>query len=110
MLLHGTPDRLRRNGLAAGDGHTQRVLHRVLAVPGRQLQDLQILADALAWPVVAAQTIVGDAKVAGRKHVLPILVVLERARLADQRIDHVTVIDCVLDHLTDVDARVEHVD
>jgi hypothetical protein len=116
MLLDGKLDRLRRNGLAAGDGHTQRVLYRLLAIPGRQLQNLQIFTDALAWAVVAAQPIVGEAKMAGRKHLLPILVVLERARLADQRIDHVTVIDCVLavadqaGHPLDFGARIEDLD
>jgi hypothetical protein len=116
MLLDGKSNRLRRDGLAAGDGQTQRVLHRILAVPGRQLQNLQVFADALAWAVIAAQPIVGDAKVAGRKHVLPILVILERARLADQRIDHVTVIDCVLAvagqawHPLDFGPRIEDLD
>jgi hypothetical protein len=96
VLLDGKSNRLRRDGLAAGDGQTQRVLHRILAVPGRQLQNLQVFADALAMTMIATQPIVGDPKVTGRKHVLPILVILERARLADQRIDHVTVIDRVL--------------
>ena len=96
MLLDGPLDRLRRDGLAAGDGPTQRLLHRLLAVPGRQLQNLQVFPDPLAGTVVVAQLIVGDAEVTGRKHVLPILVVLEGARLADQRIDHVTVVDRVL--------------
>jgi len=40
MLLDGKSNRLRRNGFAVGDSQTQRVLHRVLAVPGRQLQNL----------------------------------------------------------------------
>lgn len=46
--------------------------------------------------VRTAQLIVGHAKVAGREQVLVILVVLERAGLADQRVDYVTVIDRVL--------------
>ena len=96
VLLDGQSNRLRTDGRALGNGQTQRLLHRVLAVPGRQLQDLQVFADALAGTVIAAKRIVGDAKVAGRKHLLPILVVLERTGLADQRIDHVTVIDRVL--------------
>lgn len=96
MLLDGQANRLRRNGLALCDGQTQRVLHRILAVAGRQLQNLQVFAEALAWAVIAAQRVVGDPKVTGRKHVLAILVILERSRLADQRIDHVTVVDRVL--------------
>jgi hypothetical protein len=96
VLLDGEANRFRGDGRALGNGPTQRLLHRVLAVPGRQLEDLQVLADALAGTVIAAKFIVGDTKVAGRKHLLPILVVLERTGLADQRIDHVTVIDRVL--------------
>lgn len=96
MLLDGDSNQLRRDGHALGNGQTQRLLHRVLAVPGRQLQDLQVFADALAGTVIAAKPIVGNAKVAARKHLLPILVVLERTGLANQRIDHVTVIDRVL--------------
>jgi hypothetical protein len=37
VLLDGQSNRLRGDGPALGDGQTQRLLHRVLAVPGRQL-------------------------------------------------------------------------
>jgi len=116
MLLDGESNRLRRDDRAAGDGQTQRILHGILTVPGRQPQNLQVFANALALAVIAAQPIVGDAKMAGRKHVLPVLVVLERARLADQRIDHMTVVDCVLAvagqawHPLDFGARVPDLD
>ena len=116
VLLDGDSNQLRRDGHALGNGQTQRLLHRVLAVPGRQLQDLQVFADALAGTVIAAKPIVGNAKVAARKHLLPILVVLERTGLANQRIDHVTVIDRVLaaagqaGHPLDFDARVPGLD
>jgi hypothetical protein len=116
MLLDGPSNQLRRDGFAAGDRATQRVLHCVLAVSGRQLQNLQVFTHAFAWAMVAAQLIVGHAEVATRKHVFTVLVVLERARLADQRIDHVTVIDRVLAmagqtwHPLDFGARVEDVD
>jgi hypothetical protein len=96
MLLDGESDRLRGNGRALSDGQTQRLLHRVLAITGRQLHNLQVLAHALTRTVIAAEPIVGNAEVARREHVLPILVVLERTGLADQRIDHVAVIDRVL--------------
>jgi hypothetical protein len=116
MLLDGEANQLRGDGRALGNGQTQRLLHRVLAITGRQLQNLQVLADALAGTVVAAEPIVGDAKLARRKHLLPILVVRERTRLADQRIDHVTVIDRVLaaarkpGHPLDFASPVPHVD
>jgi hypothetical protein len=116
MLLDSKSDRLRRNGFATGDGQTQRVLHRILTFPGRQLQNLQVLADALAWAMIATQLIVGDAKLTTGKHVLPILVILERTRFADQRIDHVTVVDRVLPvasqtrHPLDFDVRIPDLD
>jgi hypothetical protein len=84
MLFDGKSNRLRGDSLAPRDGQTQRVLHRVLAIPGRQLQNLQVFADSLARTVIPAQPIVGDPKMTGRKHVLSILIVLERAGLANQ--------------------------
>jgi len=116
VLLDGQANRRRTDGPALGDGPTQRLLHRVLAITGRQLQNLQVLADALAGTVIAAEPIVGDTKLARRKHLLPILVVRERTRLADQRIDHVTVIDRVLaaarqpGHPLDFASPVPHLD
>ena len=116
MLLDGKSNRLRRNGFAAGDGQTQCVLHGILAFPGRQLQNLQVLADALAPTMSATELIVGDAEVTAGKHVLPILIILECTGLADQRVDHVTVIDRVpavagqTRHPLDFDARVPDLD
>jgi hypothetical protein len=116
MLLDGKSNRLRRNGFAAADGQTQRVLHRILTFPGRQLQNLQVLADALTWAMIATQPIVGHAKVTAGKHVLPILVILKRTGFADQRIDHVTVIDRVFPvagqtrHPLDFDVRIPDLD
>jgi hypothetical protein len=96
MLLDGQPHQFRRNGPPFGDGDPQGVLHGVLAVPRRQLQDFQVFADGHLGAVHAAQLIVCHAEVARGEQVLVILVVLERAGLADQRVDHMAVIDRVL--------------
>jgi hypothetical protein len=80
------------------------------------LQDFQVLADRNLWAVVSAKPIVSDTEMAGGKQVLVILVVLKRAGLADQRIDHVTVIDRVFTaagqtrHLLNLDSRVPYFD
>jgi len=90
------PHRFRRDGAPFGDGDSQGVLHGVLAVPRRQLQDFQVFADGHLRSVRPAQLVVGHAEVARGKQVLVILVVVERAGLADQRVDHVAVVDRVL--------------
>jgi hypothetical protein len=42
VLLHGEADRLGRDWGVLGNRRTQCILHRVLAVSGRQLQNLQV--------------------------------------------------------------------
>lgn len=96
MLLDGQPHRFRADGLSFGNRCSQCILHSVLAVPRRQLQDFQVFADGDLRAVRPAQLIVGHAKIARGEQVFAILVVLEGARLADQRVDHVAVIDRVL--------------
>jgi hypothetical protein len=96
MTLDGKSNRLRCDRPVLGDRQPQRVLHGILAITGRPLQNLQVLASRHARSVIAEQPIVSHAKVARGKHVGAILVVLEGAGLANQRVDHVTVVDRVL--------------
>lgn len=96
MLFDGQPHRVGRDGLSLGNRRSQRILHGVLAVPRRQLQDFQVFADGHFRTMRAAQFIISHAEVARGKQVLVILVILERAGLADQRVDHVAVVDRVL--------------
>lgn len=96
MLFHGKADRLGGDRGVAGNRQTQRILHRVLALPGRQLQNLQVFAGGSPGAPILAQTVISHAKVACGKHVLPVLIVLEGTRFANQRIDHVAVVDGVL--------------
>lgn len=63
---------------------------------GRMLQNLQIILGTAAFITPFAKPIVGDAKPRRREQVVAIGVVCERARLADQRIDHVPIMHPVL--------------
>ena len=116
MLLDGQPHQLRRDGPPFGNGDPQGVLHGVLTVSRRQLQNFQVFADGHLGSMHAAQFIVGHAEIARGEQVLMILVVLERAGLADQRVDHVAVVDRVLAaaakprHPLHVDVCVPHLD
>ena len=71
----------------------QRVLHRVLAFVSREFEDFQVFPHRNLLAVSIAQRVVGDPKMAGREHVFAVLVVLERTRLTNQRVDHVAVVD-----------------
>lgn len=71
----------------------QCILHRVLALVRRQGEDFQVFPHRELFAVSGAQHVVSDPKMARRKHVFAVLVVLERPRLANQRVDHVAVVD-----------------
>jgi hypothetical protein len=99
--LHGGLDgRVRdRRGArlrVAAEGRPQGVLHASLAFPRRQLQDLQVLPHGAFVRVLPAERVVGHAKVARGEQVFVVLVVGEGARLANQRVDDVAVIDGML--------------
>lgn len=66
-----------------------------LALPGRQVQNPQIL---LGRPLrlLGHQPIIGQPKAARREQVVAVAVVGERARLADQPVDDVPVVDAVI--------------
>lgn len=96
VLVDGQLHRCGRDGAPLRDRDPQRVLHGLLAVSGRQLQDFQVFPDGHFGAMRAAQLIVSHAEVARGEQVLVVLVVLERPRLADQRVDHMAVVDGVL--------------
>ncbi len=73
----------------------QGFLHQRFTLPRRQVQDPQILAVRIGRPLFD-QSVVGHAKVARRKQLLPIAVVRERARFANQPIDDMPVVDAML--------------
>ena len=115
-VLYGGRDGRKRKFVISRQCHTQGVLHGGLAFPGRQLQDLQVFTDGPLVGVLATQGIVCHAKMTGGEQVLPVPVVRERARLADQRVDDVAVIDGMLAgpaqprHALHFPARVPHLD
>jgi hypothetical protein len=74
----------------------QRVVDRDFAVPGRVLQDLEILLRARPFVAAVAEPIVGEAEPRRREQVLAINVVGERARLPHELVDDVPVVDGVL--------------
>lgn len=80
----------------AAESRAQGVLHRHLAVPRRQMQDLQVLLRGVLLRVLPAQRVVGHAEVARGEQVFMVLVVGESPRLADQRVDDVAIVDGVL--------------
>ena len=96
MTLDGRTNQLRRDRLVLFDRQPQRVLHGILTVASRQLQNLQVFAGRDAHAVIAQQLIVSHAEVTRGKHVRVILIVFQGARLANQRVNHVTVVDGVL--------------
>jgi hypothetical protein len=73
----------------------QSVVDSALALPRREVEDLQVFLDRAAGPLVF-QDVVGCAKAARGEHCVVVTVFLERAGLAYQPVDDVAVIDAVL--------------
>jgi len=94
--LHRGLDGRKGDRLAPGQGRPQGVLHGGLAFLRRQLQDLEVLPRGPFLGMLPAERVVGHAKAARGEQVLVVLVVGEGARLADQRVDDVPVVDGVL--------------
>ncbi len=81
--------------LLAVDQHPQRVLHGGLALPRRQMQDLQI------FPVGTrrqrfVELVISHAEAAAGEQRFPVAVVGQGSRLAHQRVDHMTIVDVLL--------------
>lgn len=78
---------------ASDDQPPQRFVDRVLALAGGQLENSHVRLVCLPLGMPAAEQVVSDAEVTGGKHFFAVLVIGKRPRLADQRIDHVAVVD-----------------
>jgi len=87
---------LGRERLILGQQTTEGVIHRRFAVAGSMLQNLQISAAGHLGRVLVPQPIIGHPKAAVGEQILAIAVVLKRARLADQLVDDVPIVDRVL--------------
>ena len=94
--FHGGLDGRKRDRFAAGQRRPQGILHGRLAFPGRQLQKFQVFPHGPLVRVLPAQRVVRHAEMARGEQILMVLVVGEGARLADQRVDDVPVVDGVL--------------
>lgn len=67
--------------------------HVALALARGQFQNLHVHLVGRLLRVVVAEHVVGDAERARGKHFFAVLIVRKRARLANQRIDDVTIVD-----------------
>ena len=91
--MHERADGLDVDRLAHSDHQTQCIGHRVLAFTGGKLQDLHVLFVSRRFGVGLAKRGVSEPERAGGKHLFAVAIVGEGPRLADQGIDHMTVID-----------------
>jgi len=64
-----------------------------LALAGGQLKKLHVLLVGDLFGMSRMKQVVSDPKLAGRKHLFTVSVVLESTRLTNQRIDHVPIVD-----------------
>lgn len=71
----------------------QRIGHAVLTLAGRQFQNPHVDFVSHLLRVLFAEDVVGNAESAGGKHLFAVFVVREGARLTNQRIDDVAIID-----------------
>lgn len=79
--------------IARGDRHSQGVGHCVLAFPGGHFKNLDVHPVGHFFAVTASKHVIGDSELTGRKHFFTVLVIGKCSRLADQRIDDVTIVD-----------------
>ena len=82
--------------LALGQKPAQCVIDEIKSFMLGRVQQLEILLHCGSFRRVLEQLIVGHAESRRRIHVIHILVVDERAWLADQRVDHVAKVDVFL--------------
>ncbi len=86
----------RRNGFAFGEEPSQDVIHEFQSFVLGGMQDLQVLLHRGRFAGPCEQLVVGHAEPGCRIEMVDVLVVGERARLADQRIDDVAKVDPLL--------------
>ncbi len=86
----------RRDSFAFRQEPSQDVIHQFQSFVLGGMQDLQVLFDGGCFTGQREQLVVGHAEPGCRIQVVDVFVVGERARLADQRIDHVAKVDPLL--------------
>ena len=93
--MHELGHRLARQRSLLCQQHAQGIVHQRLALPRRQVQDLQVLPVGPARDTFAQQ-VVGQAEPARGKQLGAVLITGEGAGLAHQPVDDVPIIDAVL--------------
>jgi len=76
-----------------GQEPSQGVVNQIETFVLGGMQDLQILPDGGGFGRTTQQLVVGHPEPRGGVHVVHVLIVDERPRLSDQRVDHVTKVD-----------------
>jgi len=84
--------RLRRDRCPVGQQPVQRVFHAFLSLVFRCFQDFQVLFYGFQLRPVLAKVVVSLTKGKRREQMFHVTVITKRARLANQRIDHVPII------------------
>jgi hypothetical protein len=95
LATHERGHRLTRQRSLLRQQHAQGIVHQRLALPRRQVQDLQVFPVRPASGAFAQQ-VVGQAKPARGEQVGAVLIMGEGAGLAHQPVDDVPIIDAVL--------------
>jgi hypothetical protein len=94
LLRQGDHRRRSQRGVTAQQ-HPQGVVHGHLAMRRRAVQEGQVLLRLPSLVVPFAEAVVCQAEAGGREQVVAVRVPGERPRLADERVDHVPVVDRV---------------
>jgi hypothetical protein len=79
----------------AVEQESQRLVDAALPLPGREVEDRQVILDRVTAPAVL-QDVVGHPEPTGGEHRVAVAVFLERAGLAHEPVDHVAILDAVL--------------
>jgi len=87
---------LGRQRLILSQQTAEGVIHGRFAVAGSMLQNLQVSAAGHVGRVLVPQPVIGHPKAAVGEQILAIAVVLKRARLANQLVNDVPIVDRVL--------------
>jgi len=93
-FFHNLFDRCRVNRPAFFEQALDRRFHARLALPGSQVEDLQVFTARAGWSA-CQKFIIGHTETDAGEQVISPTVVLESARLADQAVDDMPVVDAM---------------
>jgi hypothetical protein len=90
---HELQDIVGLDRFSRGQEPSQCVVNQIETFVLGGMQDLQILPDGRGFGRATEQLVVGHAESRGGVHVVHVLIIDERPRLSDQRVDHVAKVD-----------------